>query len=291
MPAETRRQDQVDRVGVTRIGVVVLVAAAAIGGGVPAALIEAVPVRIAVGMATTLILFALAGAARRGTVMGPLRESLLALSVLSIFGWASAAISGLPVVAAWLHSAPIPLAFLAVNAMKLTSVAALVFVAVRSGWSRQRLLVQIGDPMTPVVAFVRWPFVAVPVIVVVGALFLVDLPPGAFGHLPALSSWVPVVLAGAVVNAFAEELLYRHALIATMRRVVGVLPAVLLSSAVFGLAHITGTPGGLEGVLFTSVYGLICAAAMLQARGMVWNVTIHIAGDVAAVSALFLAAA
>lgn len=284
-------QDQHDRVGVTRMGLVVLVAAAIIGSGMPAALVEARPVRIGVGMATTLALLALANASRRVPPLHPLRPSLLALSALSIFPWASAAISGIPAVAEWLRTAPIPLAFLAVNAMKLTSVAALVVVAVRSEWSRQRLLVRVGDPLAPVVPYVRWPLLAVPVMLAVAALFLSELPPAAFDHLPELLTWAPIVLAGATVNAFAEELLYRHGLIATMRQVVGVLPAVLLSSTVFGLAHTTGTPGGLEGVLFTAGYGLICAAAMLQTRGMIWNVTIHIAGDVAAVSALFLAAA
>jgi membrane protease YdiL (CAAX protease family) len=53
-----------------------------------------------------------------------------------------------------------------------------------------------------------------------------------------------------------------------------------LTSAVFGLAHITGNPGGLTGVLYTGVFGYVCALAMVRTRGFCWNLPLHIAGDV-----------
>ena len=55
---------------------------------------------------------------------------------------------------------------------------------------------------------------------------------------------------------------------------------MLLTSAVFGLAHVTGNPGGLPGVLYTTAFGLVCAHAMLRTRGFAWNLPIHFFGDV-----------
>jgi membrane protease YdiL (CAAX protease family) len=60
----------------------------------------------------------------------------------------------------------------------------------------------------------------------------------------------------------------------------GGTPAVLLTSGLFGLAHVTGNPGGLTGVLYTTVFGLVCAHAMTRARGFAWNLPIHFFGDV-----------
>lgn len=93
-------------------------------------------------------------------------------------------------------------------------------------------------------------------------------------------TWLPVIAAGALVNSAAEEFLFRHAAILASREVMGTTPAMLLTSLVFGLAHLTGNPGGLTGVLYTGLFGLVCAHAMLRVRGFAWNLPIHFFGDV-----------
>ncbi|GAA4219603.1 CPBP family glutamic-type intramembrane protease [Actinocatenispora rupis] len=90
-------------------------------------------------------------------------------------------------------------------------------------------------------------------------------------------------LLGALVNAAAEEFLYRHATAAALRGVTATVPAVLLGSVVFGLGHLTGNPGGVVGVGYTVVFGLVCAAAMVRVRGVAWNLPIHVAGDLGVV--------
>lgn len=48
----------------------------------------------------------------------------------------------------------------------------------------------------------------------------------------------------------------------------------------FGPAHLTGNGGGVTGVLYTMVFGLVCAHAMTRTRGFAWNLPIHVFGDV-----------
>lgn len=247
-----------------------------------------VAARIGVGVAATVVLVLLAAFAARTPRLAPAGETLWAFAALSVFGWASTAITAIPAVDGWLRAVPVPLAFLVANATKLTSVLPLLLLIRRRGWTRDALMVRPGDPSAPTgIPYVRWPVLGPVVIVVVAALFLSPLPAAAF-HLAPVLTWLPVMLLGSLVNAVSEELLYRHAVIGTARTVIGTGPAVVLSSAVFGLAHLTGNPGGLTGVLLTAGYGAVCAAAMLRTRGMCWNVPIHVFGDLSIVTTLLL---
>ncbi|OZM74704.1 hypothetical protein CFN78_00175 [Amycolatopsis antarctica] len=249
-------------------------------------------IQVTVGALATVSLVGLAWACRHRFHRSA-TDLLLTLAAVSVFGWVSAALTALPPVESWLGTAPVPLAFLAVNAIKLSSLAALAVVAYRRRWSRQRLLVRVGDLNVPSgIPFLRWGILGPVVIVAVLFLFLAD--PAVTANFTSdtvtlLLTWAPVMLAGAAVNAVCEELLYRHALITTAQPLFGTAVAVTVSCFVFGIGHITGSPGGWLGVLSTAVYGAVCAAAMVQNRGMAWNFLIHLFGDLGAVSALLIA--
>ncbi|KAA9157158.1 CPBP family intramembrane metalloprotease [Amycolatopsis acidicola] len=243
--------------------------------------------QVAAGASTTVLLFVLAWACRGR--WDAATDLVLALGALSVFGWVSAALTG-----SWAGTLPVAVAFLVVNAFKLSSVALLAVIAARRRWSRENLLIRVGslNARSPV-PLLRWGLLGPIVIVAVLVLFLSDpavLAKAGPGTVRLVLAWLPVMLAGAVVNALCEELLYRHALIGTARPLLGTAGAVVMSCAVFGAGHITGSPGGLTGVLFTAAYGAVCAAAMLQNRGMAWNLVIHVFGDLGAVSALLIAA-
>ena len=174
------------------------------------------------------------------------------------------------------------MAFLVVNGLKVFSVGPTVLVARRYGWGAADLDLRPGDPRAPVGPHVRgrvlrWPVAGPAVIAVTLALFVTGVPAGALGRvLP----WLPVIVLGALVNASAEEFLYRHVAIRALRDTMGGAPAMLLTSSLFGLAHLTGNPGGLTGVLYTAGFGLVCAHAMLRTHGFAWNLPIHFFGDV-----------
>ncbi|MFZ5791231.1 MAG: CPBP family intramembrane glutamic endopeptidase [Pseudomonadota bacterium] len=75
------------------------------------------------------------------------------------------------------------------------------------------------------------------------------------------------------VTATAEEMLFRGLLYRWFRERGGIAMAVLLSGAVFGLAHLYFlTPGGLAGIVFTAEITLFgfAAALLYQASGSLW---------------------
>ncbi|GAA1666507.1 hypothetical protein GCM10009765_14970 [Fodinicola feengrottensis] len=235
------------------------------------------------GLATTALLLLLYSIAQGNPRLAPAAGALAIFASLSVFGWFGTVVTAIPAVADWLATAPVPLAFLVVNATKFGSVVPAAVVAYKRGWTRDELNLRIGNLNARAVGPLRWPVVGPAVIVVVLALFLV----GTHGY-ETVVPWVPVILLGTVLNAAAEEFLYRHTAIRALTDAMGVAGAVALTSVVFGLAHLTGNPGGWTGVLFTTAFGLICALAMVRTRGFGWNLLIHVCGDIGVVLALSL---
>jgi membrane protease YdiL (CAAX protease family) len=243
---------------------------------------------VAVGLVTTGLLLATYGIANSSPKLRPATSALLIFASISVYGWFSTVVTAIPAVGDWLASAPVPVAFLVVNAMKIASVGPAAAVAYRRAWTRDELNLRIGDLTARALGPLRWPVVGPVVIVVVLALAMVGLP---LAKLPAMLPWVPLFLLAAVINAASEEFLYRHTAMRAVTDVMGLRPAVVLTSLVFGLAHLTGNPGGWVGVVYATGFGLVCAVAMVQVRGFGWNLLIHIFGDISIVLALTLAVA
>lgn len=269
--------------------------ALALTGSVAVQLTTGWQTRGGAGVLATAALALLALACLRRTTHQAVADVLLVLAALSVFGWVSALVTAAPIVSALLDEAPVPVAFLVVNSTKLASVAALAVIARRRRWDRTRMLVRVGGWNAPSgIPRLRWGVLGPLVIVAVLWLFLTDpAVTDQAGPITAIVTkvlaWAPVMLAGSALNAVCEELLYRHALVLTARPLIGTGAAVGVSCLIFGIGHITGSPGGWIGVIATAAYGFVCAAAMLQNRGMNWNLLIHVCGDLGAVSALLLA--
>lgn len=92
---------------------------------------------------------------------------------------------------------------------------------------------------------------------------------------------LPLVLLFAVVNAASEEFRFRSVLIARMQTLVGPGHALLLTSALFGLAHWFGHPSGPTGVLMAGFAGWFWGKAMIETKGFFWSWFIHAVQDVA----------
>lgn len=261
-----------------------------VAGPLGGALHLAVDRQVLLGIASTAALALTSAAVTRSPALRASRDTLSVFAAISVFGWVSTWVTSQPAVHDWLlRTAPVPVAFLLVNSVKLVSVALLAALALSRRWSRDELLLRLGDPRAATgLPGVRWPVLGPVVIAAVMLLFLSALPAALLARVGEVLVWLPVMLLGCLVNAVCEELLYRHAAIGTARKAIGTAAAVALSSVVFGLSHITGNPGGLVGVLATTAYGAVCALAMLQTRGMCWNVAIHVFGDLAIVLSLTL---
>lgn len=110
-------------------------------------------------------------------------------------------------------------------------------------------------------------------------LLLTQMPAGA-GSLALALPWLPLILATAALNAFAEEGMYRAAPLAMLLPAVGPRHAVWLTSLWFGLGHYYGgIPSGPVGLVQSGLLALLLGRAMLDTRGMGWSWIIHVAID------------
>ncbi len=94
----------------------------------------------------------------------------------------------------------------------------------------------------------------------------------------------------ALMNAFAEEFLYRSALLPQVLKLFGKNASLLLIPLWFGLAHYFGVPNGITGVIITSIGGWFFAKSMIETRGMGWAWFLHFLADFTVYLVLFLAA-
>ncbi len=92
--------------------------------------------------------------------------------------------------------------------------------------------------------------------------------------------WLPLILLSAIGNAFTEEGMYRAAPLSLLQPVVGSSHALWMTALWFGFGHFYGgIPSGYEGLIMTSLLGLLLGRAMLDTRGMGWPMIIHIVMD------------
>ena len=93
----------------------------------------------------------------------------------------------------------------------------------------------------------------------------------------------------AAMNSFAEEFLYRSALIPQVLPLFGKGATLMLVPAWFGLAHYFGVPNGLTGVLLAGVGGWFFAKSMIETHGMAWAWFLHFLADFTVYLVLMLA--
>lgn len=95
----------------------------------------------------------------------------------------------------------------------------------------------------------------------------------------------------AALNAFAEEFLYRAALLPRLLPLFPKHQTLLLVATWFGLAHYFGVPGGATGVLLAAIGGWFLAKCMVETRGMALPWLLHFVSDFAVYVVILLAAA
>ncbi|MGO9675288.1 MAG: CPBP family intramembrane glutamic endopeptidase [Methylocella sp.] len=99
-----------------------------------------------------------------------------------------------------------------------------------------------------------------------------------FKH-PRIKKLLPVAVAAAAANAFVEEVIFRFAPFALFNGRMAPELTIAVSAAIFGLAHVGGTPGGPVGVAMAGALGWILAKSLLETQGMFWPLVIHFAQD------------
>lgn len=174
-----------------------------------------------------------------------------------------------------------------------------LLVAILLGSRRRELYLTAGDMAAPVQGLrlpegrrLAWAFFGPAMALLLTGLFfmfmLSQLPAGT-GRLATAIPWLPVILASAGLNAFAEEGMYRAAPLAMLSPVVGGRHAIWMTALWFGLGHFYGgTPSGFMGLIGPGLLAVLLGKAMLDTRGMGWSWIIHVAMDTVIFAAMAL---
>jgi membrane protease YdiL (CAAX protease family) len=90
----------------------------------------------------------------------------------------------------------------------------------------------------------------------------------------------PLVILFAATNAWTEEILTRFVLVAGLDGKLSADAICWISSIIFGLGHIFGTPNGVFGVIASGALGWLLAKSVIETKGLGWALFIHFLQDV-----------
>lgn len=88
------------------------------------------------------------------------------------------------------------------------------------------------------------------------------------------------ILLFSFANSFSEEAIFRLGIIVPALGHIDASYIVLISAAVFGLAHFGGMPHGLIGMLMAGLLGWFLAKSVIETQGIFWAWSIHLIQDV-----------
>lgn len=107
-------------------------------------------------------------------------------------------------------------------------------------------------------------------------------------NLDSLLKYFPLVIIFAIVNSFCEGIVYRSAIIGSLRNVLPKNQLILIAAMLFGIGHYYGAPSGIVGVLMSSVLGWYMSRSMYETKGFVSSWIIHFMQDVVIFSTILL---
>jgi membrane protease YdiL (CAAX protease family) len=198
---------------------------------------------------------------------------LVLLTLLAVFFW-----NGLPTWMsrqAWFPDSSGYAAAFIMQSPKLVAAFVMMGVLALLGHRRQEFFMSSGAHGK------LWLGFGVIAAVVMGFTMLVYLQTTAAGARGAAGDvrYLPLALLLAAMNSFAEEMLYRGALLGPLLRQVTENQAISMTAVLFGIAHYHGTPSGFPGMALTLIAGWVFGLAMVETRSILLPWFLHFVPD------------
>lgn len=217
---------------------------------------------------------------------------LIAIALLNLtWDWIAPALAGLSSVRAVTDNASWGARLFLARTFTLSGAVLVSFTLIGSGITRRDLFLCVGHPAAPAqpIPFlglrrsVPWTrlgpaFILVFAICLAPYLYLTVHPNFSVGE--RIVRTFPWSIAVATLNAASEEFQFRSVLLAHLRGVFHPAETVLLTAVFFGLGHYYGQPSGPLGVLMAGLAGWIWARSMIDTRGGLWALLIHLVQDI-----------
>jgi membrane protease YdiL (CAAX protease family) len=219
----------------------------------------------------------------------PLRGFMLALlGILITEGWFFGTVVPQTQAYQTIFGSGSEVAFLGERLLRIGAVIVMFAVLLAMGLKPRQFYFAVGDLRAPAepMAFKipskpePWTVFGRNYVVIATAILLIFMVPAFQPSLSNLSAGLILFAAlCAALNAFAEEFLYRSALIPQLLPLFGKHTVLLIVPAYFGLAHYFGVPNGITGVLITAIGGWFFAKSMIETGGMGWAWFMHFVAD------------
>lgn len=190
------------------------------------------------------------------------------------------------------------LAFFGERLMRVGATLVMLLVLLGMGLKRQDFFLTVGNlkavteaerwgiPRKPE----TWPGFSIRYALIIVTILLVFMIPALRPSLSNLSVGLVLFAAlCALMNAFAEEFLYRSALLPQVLPLFGKGASLILVAGWFGIGHYFGVPTGITGVILTTIGGWVFAKAMVETRGMGWSLFLHFVSDFTVYMVILLA--
>lgn len=99
---------------------------------------------------------------------------------------------------------------------------------------------------------------------------------------------LPVIVLFALTNSFCEGIIFRTAILGTLRAILPKKHIIIIAAIFFGIAHYYGAPSGVVGVFMSGLLGWYMCRSMYETNGFLSSWIIHFMQDVVIFSSIFL---
>lgn len=104
----------------------------------------------------------------------------------------------------------------------------------------------------------------------------------------SLIKYLPFVVILALLNSLCEGIVYRSAILGSLKNALPKDQVIFLAAMIFGIAHYYGAPSGIVGVVMSGLLGWYMCRSMYETKGFVSSWLIHFMQDVVIFSTILL---
>lgn len=103
-----------------------------------------------------------------------------------------------------------------------------------------------------------------------------------------LIKYFPFAVVFAILNSLCEGIVYRNAVLGSLKNVLPKNELIFIAAMFFGIAHYYGAPSGMVGVAMSGVLGWFLTRSMYETKGFVSSWIIHCMQDIVIFSTILL---
>lgn len=103
-----------------------------------------------------------------------------------------------------------------------------------------------------------------------------------------LIKYFPFVVILAILNSFCEGIVFRSAILGSLKNILPKNQLIFIAAMIFGIAHYYGAPSGIIGVVMSSLLGWYLCRSMYETKGFISSWIIHFMQDVVIFATILL---